>query len=107
MEKMPSKQDKLTQKEKSLERVSNNRIPSILTTASSLPMMKKRQSSETIAFGEVASLSPDVHMPSDHRSPSTAGTPQLMSPINSITPSSVHSKEEFTPVGSRYQSKTK
>jgi hypothetical protein len=49
----------------------------------------------------------DTYISSDNRSPSTAVIPQIMSTANSITPMSIHSKEKFTPVGIKYQSKTK
>lgn len=49
----------------------------------------------------------DTHISSDSRSPSTAVTPHIMSTTNSITPMSIQAREKFTPVGTKYQSKTK
>jgi hypothetical protein len=49
----------------------------------------------------------DTHISSDSRSPSTAVTPHIMSTTNSITSMSIQAREKFTPVGTKYQSKTK
>jgi hypothetical protein len=101
---MSSKPKKLPKDEKS---VFNDHIKTTLTTTPASSMIKKDQSSESIAFSKGFTSSIDTNTPSVNRTPSTGVTPQTMSTTNSISPMSVHSKEKFTPIGTKYQSKIK
>jgi hypothetical protein len=78
-----------------------------LTTIPVSPIVKKEQSSESIAFSKVISPSTDADIPSVNGTPATGVIPQIMSTTNSMTPMSMHSKEKFTPVATKYQSKSK
>ncbi len=101
---MLSKPKILSKNKKSSERILNNPIK-IATPVSS--MTKRDQSSESIVFNKVVSPSIDTNISSVNRTPSTGVTPEIMSTTNSMTPMSIHSKEKFTPIGTKYQSKSK
>ena len=77
---MSSQHGEFFQHKTNPEDQSSHPIHTALTTTSVSPTIKEKQSAHT-------------RISSDSRSP--------------VTPMSVHSKEEFTPVGARYQSKTR
>ena len=87
---------KLSKQEKSLERVPEN---GLRTSLSATPI-KNQQSNETIAFNEADSSSMNVRL-------SPVETPQMMSTTDTLSPESIQSKEMFSPVGAKYQSKTR
>lgn len=67
-------------------------------------MNKKEQSSKSLAFSSTT-VPPSRNAGTP--SPSTGLTPEIRSAMNSMTPMSLHSREEFTPTGSKHQSKSK
>ncbi len=80
-DKADEKQNKIPSQYKTdSKRVSNNPIHTVL--------IKKEQSADT-------------------RSPTNIVIPEIMSTTNGVIPINIHSKEEFTPVGTKYRSKTK
>jgi hypothetical protein len=105
--KVSSKSKKFPKNEKSSERLLNNHIESIFTTTPVSPVVNKKQSSESIVVNKVTTSSTDTNIPSINRTPSTGVTSQIMSTTNSMTPMSIHSKEIFTPTGTKYQSTIK
>lgn len=97
--KIPSKLKKIPKDKKGSDRILSNDIKSIF--------VKKKQSSESIASSKVITPATDSNIPSVNRTPSTVVTPQIMSTKTSMTPMSTHSKETYTPIGAKYQPKTK
>jgi hypothetical protein len=97
----------LPKDKKGSERAVNNHIKTTLATTPVSSMVNKEQSFESIAFSNGGFPSIDNNTPSVSRIPSIGMTSQMVSTTNSITPMSIHSKEEFTPMGNKYQSKTK
>jgi len=92
---------------KSSEHLLNNHIESIFTTTPVSPVANKKQSSESTVFNKVMNSSIDTNIPSVNRTPSTEVTSHIMSATDSMTPMSTHSKEIFTPIGTKYESTIK
>lgn len=101
---MSSKLKNLSKHGENSQRLLNSHIKSSTPLPS---MIRKDQSSESLAFSAVVPPSINASISSANRTPSIGVTPEITSTMNNMTPMSLHSKEEFTPTGSKYQSKSK
>ncbi|CAF0909588.1 unnamed protein product [Adineta steineri] len=99
---------KSSKNKKNSDRVLKDQIKSIFdTTPVSPSLVNKKRSSESIAFNKFTTPSTDPNNPSMNQTPSNVMTPQMISTTNTMTPTSTYSKETYTPIGTKYQSRAK